>query len=63
MLQSTIAGISLEPHVESPGPCSDTWCAGMIRKMVVELDHNQPPQEIKVVVCILISLYFKNNDS
>ncbi|KAG2048926.1 hypothetical protein BDR06DRAFT_975633 [Suillus hirtellus] len=49
MLQSAIAGISLEPCVESPGPCSDTWCAGMIHKMMVELDHNQPPQEIKVV--------------
>ncbi|KAG2083389.1 uncharacterized protein F5147DRAFT_776337 [Suillus discolor] len=34
MLQAIIAQIALEPHTESPGPCSEMWCKGMIDMMI-----------------------------
>jgi hypothetical protein len=58
MLQATAAKIALEPNTESPGPCSEMWCKGMINMMI----QTRPEIESEVVVVsIFSSFHFHQN--
>jgi hypothetical protein len=43
MLEAIQAKIALEPNMESPGPCSEMWCKGIINILI------QPRQKIQTV--------------
>jgi hypothetical protein len=59
MYQAAVAKIALEPNTESPGPCSDMWCNGMIKTMIqnCNVSAKSTASDVEVGVSVLNFIY------